>query len=181
MNEPQFEDNVGMEVSDPPSKTCTTEQPTRQQSYAPSRRQSLTNGSFVIRDSNGAGSGLSQATVILGMERTLFAALNNAWLIAIGGIGLMSVGDGDRRALHAGIAVLGSSISCAVLAAGLYFYRVYQLTNNRRFSYIHTVIWVSVVGFLTLFTLSLELYFGILNPYLEREKAVKILSDNDTI
>ena len=39
-------------------------------------------------------------SLVLGMERTLFAALNNAWLLALGGVGLMSVGNGDRRATN---------------------------------------------------------------------------------
>ena len=45
----------------------------------------------------------ANASLILGMERTLFAALNNAWLLAIGGIGLMSVGSGDERATLGGM------------------------------------------------------------------------------
>merc|ERR1740136_543383 len=54
---------------------------------------------------------LAIASLILGMERTLFAALNNAWLLAIGGVGLMSVG--QDRANYVGVVILSLGAVCA--------------------------------------------------------------------
>ena len=114
------------------------------------------------------------ASLILGMERTLFAALNNAWLIALGGIGLMSVGSGDNNATRGGIAMMIGSIICAGTAFGMHFWRVAQLKKRTQFQYNHTVAWALMVAAMTLMTLILEIHFGILYPYLDREKAVTI-------
>ena len=117
--------------------------------------------------------------IVLGMERTLFAALNNAWLLAIGGVGLMSVGSGDERATQGGIAMLSSSILTAISAYTMHISRVSQLANGEPFHYWHTVLWAGVVSFLTLTALAMELNFGVLYPYLLREKAVTIVGEQE--
>ena len=74
------------------------------------------------------GDGGIDLTLILGLERTLFAALNNAWLLAIGGIGLMSVGSDDNRANNAGIIILCGGIISSLIAYGMHFLRVWQVS-----------------------------------------------------
>jgi hypothetical protein len=49
-----------------------------------------------------------------------------------------------------------------------------QMKNNTPFQISHTIVWSSVIAALTLATLVLELYFGIMHPYLAREKTVVI-------
>lgn len=117
-------------------------------------------------------------SVILSLERTLFAALNNAWLLAVGGIGLMSVGHGDYRATHGGIAILVGGIVTALMAYGMHISRVLQLKRNKSFRYYHSVIWASSIACLTIMALLLELHFGIMYPYLQREKTVTIANSN---
>jgi hypothetical protein len=114
------------------------------------------------------------ASLILGAERTLFAALNNAWLLAIGGIGLMSVGNDDERATHGGACILSLAIASTSMAYGMHVWRMNQMKNNKSFQLSHTIVWSSVIAALTLATLGLELYFGIMHPYLAREKTVVI-------
>ena len=114
------------------------------------------------------------ASLILGAERTLFAALNNAWLLAIGGIGLMSVGNDDARATNGGALILSLAIASTSIAYGMHVWRVNQMKNNKPFQLSHTIVWSSVIAALTLATLVLELYFGVMHPYLDREKTVVI-------
>lgn len=112
--------------------------------------------------------------LILGMERTLFAALNNAWLLSIGGMGLMSVGSGDTRATHAGMGIMLGGVVNAFTAFGMHYLRVRQLKENRPCKYSHTLVWTAIVAMMSICALILELYFGVLYPYLNREKAVTI-------
>jgi hypothetical protein len=117
------------------------------------------------------------ASLILGAERTLFAALNNAWLLAIGGIGLMSVGNNDERATRGGALILSLAIASTSMAYGMHVWRMNQMKNNKPFQISHTILWSSVIAALTLATLGLELYFGIMHPYLAREKTVVIATE----
>jgi uncharacterized membrane protein YidH (DUF202 family) len=118
-------------------------------------------------------------SVILSMERTMFAALNNAWLLAIGGVGLMSVGHDDYRATTGGIVILIGAIVTAMMAYGMHILRVVQLRKNADFRYSHSVLWASMIASFTIVTLFLELNFGIMYPYLQREKTVTIADDYD--
>eukprot|EP00588_Corethron_pennatum_P016749 CAMPEP_0194304194 /NCGR_PEP_ID=MMETSP0171-20130528/1981_1 /TAXON_ID=218684 /ORGANISM="Corethron pennatum, Strain L29A3" /LENGTH=305 /DNA_ID=CAMNT_0039055383 /DNA_START=54 /DNA_END=971 /DNA_ORIENTATION=+ len=120
---------------------------------------------------------LAIASLILGMERTLFAALNNAWLLAIGGVGLMSVGHGDDRATNGGIVILSIGAVCAGVAYVMHIWRVSQIRASKSFQFSHTIIWATLIAALTIVTLGLELYFGVLYPYLSREKTVTIAND----
>ena len=116
----------------------------------------------------------SHASLILSMERTLFAALNNAWLLALGGIGLMSVGHGDQHATRGGIVVLGGGITSAMIAYGMHFLRLKQIEGSKPFPNVHSSLWAMMIASMTVVALSIEVYFGILYPYLNREKAVTI-------
>lgn len=119
------------------------------------------------------------ASLILGAERTLFAALNNSWLIAIGGIGLMSVGNNDDRATQGGIFILSLGMTTATIAYGMHLLRIHSMKTGKDLAYSHTILWATIIAALTVTTLSLELYFGILHPYLDREKAVTIANTDD--
>ena len=110
------------------------------------------------------------------MERTLFAALNNAWLLALGGIGLMSVGHGDQHATRGGIVILGGGILSAMIAYGMHFLRLKQIVGSKPFPNAHSSLWAMMIASMTVVALSIEVYFGILYPYLNREKPVTIAS-----
>lgn len=120
-------------------------------------------------------------SLILGLERTLFAALNNAWLLSFGGIGLMTVGQDDDRALVAGSVVIVAGIFCAAMAYGSHVVRVSQLQRGDAYPSAHTFAWSSLIACLTVTVLSLEMYFGILYPYLQRSAAVTITSDRGAL
>ncbi len=49
----------------------------------------------------------SNLSLVASLERTLFAGLNNVWLLIMAGIGLMSVGNDDNDAVSSGVYVLG--------------------------------------------------------------------------
>ena len=51
----------------------------------------------------------SDLSLVTGLERTFFAALNNVSLLVLTGAGLMMVGNGDETATGSGIAMLGKS------------------------------------------------------------------------
>ena len=119
-------------------------------------------------------------SLILALERTLFAALNNAWLLAIGGVGLMAIGDQDKTANQTGVAILSLSIVTAFYAFVIHNVRVQQLRKGKNFSYLHSVLWGSIIAVFTLLTLGLELYNGILHPYLKRAATVE-LSANENV
>ena len=113
--------------------------------------------------------------LVLAMERTLFAALNNAWLLALGGVGLMSVGNGDARAIRGGAVIIIGAIISAVSAMVMHATRITGVSRDRTAGVCGSVLWTFLVVSLTLATLALELNFGITYPYLEREQAVTIV------
>jgi hypothetical protein len=113
--------------------------------------------------------------LVLAMERTLFAALNNAWLLALGGVGLMSVGNGDARATRGGIVIIVGAIISAIFAMVMHASRIHGVRIDRTTSLCSSVCWSILVVSLTLVALALELNFGIAYPYLEREQEVTIV------
>lgn len=118
--------------------------------------------------------GGGDVSLILAAERTLFAAVNNAWLLAVGGIGLMSVGNGDERATNTGIVILSGSATCTLVAYVMHVKRIRLIKSGKPFTYSSTIVWSSLIVAMALIALILELYFGVLHPYLDREKAVTI-------
>ena len=78
-----------------------------------------------------------------------------------------------------GVIVLVGGIFCSFMAFGMHFWRVLHLRDGRSFQYSHTVIWTMIIAILTVATLLLELYFGIMYPYLQREKAVTVVDQMD--
>ena len=111
---------------------------------------------------------------ILSLERTLFAALNNAWLLAMGGVGLMSVGNNDPIPLFGGIGLVGMAISVTMFALLMHFSRIHQVKTGKTFQYSQTVLWVAFIGIGTLVTMGLTLYYGIVYPFLKRTAAVEV-------
>jgi hypothetical protein len=124
---------------------------------------------------------VADGTLILALERTLFAALNNSWLLALGGVGLMSIGNEDEKALYSGIAILSLSLFTAIYACTMHNFRVHQLRKGKGFSYSQTIMWGGLISVFTLVTLSLELYNGILHPYLKRVGSVTIVNQSNDI
>jgi len=123
--------------------------------------------------STASDDGHPDLSLILALERTFFAALNNAWLLAIGGIGLMSVGEDTKGAIYAGVAILAGGILSALVAVGFHLFRIRRLTRGEECRYMHSVVWVASISSMTVCALVLELHFGLLFPYLDRERSVR--------
>jgi len=138
----------------------------------------LTGDTFSISDGTidrGMNESLGvNANMILGLERTLFAALNNAWLLAMGGVGLMSIGN-DIVPNNAGVAMLTGSIMLSSLAFVFHFHRVRQIKNGITSNwFLHSNTWGATVYLLTLAVLIMEVYYAKKFPYLDRSWAVKV-------
>ena len=86
----------------------------------------------------------------------------------------MSVGSGDTRAEHAGMGVMLGGIVTAISAFGMHYLRVRQVKENVPAQYSHTLMWTGMLAILSICALILEIRFGVLYPYLDREKAVTI-------
>ena len=112
--------------------------------------------------------------LILSLERTLFAALNNAWLLAMGGAGLMSVGHNDPTPLIGGIVLVVMAIFVVTSALLIHGSRVYRIKTGRSFQYSQSLLWVAFIGISTLVTMSFTLYYGIVYPFLQRTAAVEV-------
>ena len=112
--------------------------------------------------------------LILSLERTLFAALNNAWLLAMGGAGLMSVGHNDPTPLIGGIVLVVMAIFVVTSALLIHGSRVYRIKTGRSFQYSQSLLWVAFIGITTLVTMSFTLYYGIVYPFLQRTAAVEV-------
>ena len=72
----------------------------------------MVDGSIVESKLSGRTTALflaSDLSLVTGLERTFFAALNNVSLIVLTGVGLMMVGNGDKTATGSGISMLGMS------------------------------------------------------------------------
>lgn len=135
------------------------------------KSHSVVNGLRARRQSSIIFTAEPDPGLIMGMERTLFRALDNAWIIAITGIGLMSVG-ANESVTNVGAFVVVLSMITAIIAFGMHFYRIALLARFKPFRYFHTILWATILVFITFITMGLELRNGILYPYLDRGKAV---------
>ena len=94
--------------------------------------------------------------------------------LAMGGVGLMSVGNNDPIPLIGGIGLVGMAISVTLFALLMHFSRIHQFKNDRTFQYSQTILWVAFIGVGTLVTMGFTLYYGIVYPFLKRTAAVEI-------
>lgn len=115
-----------------------------------------------------------QDALITGMERTFFAATNNAWLLVIAGVGLMSVGNNDDRAVRGGLFIFSAGIVMALLACTMHVWRVAQIKLNIAFPLGHSALWAVLISTLTFVALGLEMYFALTHPYLARSQTVVV-------
>ena len=107
------------------------------------------------------------------MERTYFAAFNNAWIMAIAGIGLMSVGSTNEASTGCGAIILTASIAFCLAAFVMHRRRAYIFLKKET-GRTETILWMGMITFVSLAALILELTFGIMYPYLDRSKAVSV-------
>ncbi|KAL3930143.1 MAG: hypothetical protein SGBAC_011889 [Bacillariaceae sp.] len=113
-------------------------------------------------------------SVTLSLERTLYASLQHSWLLAVGGVGLMSVGENKPMPTNLGIALLGISIVSVLGALMMHYVRLFQIKSGKTFKFWQTALFTSLITLCILITLALELYFGILYPYLLRTWSVQV-------
>ena len=78
-----------------------------QQQASPPHISRIENSSFFQHPESSVSDVEASLSLIAGLERTMFAALNNAWLLVMAGVGLNMVGNNDEGATRSGIAILG--------------------------------------------------------------------------
>ncbi|KAL3934388.1 MAG: hypothetical protein SGBAC_009888 [Bacillariaceae sp.] len=120
-------------------------------------------------------------SMTLYLERTLYAALQHSWILGLGGVGLMSVGNGTNDAIKLGIVLLAMSMVSAVSALVLHYVRLRQIKTGSPFRFWQTALFTSILTLCILVTLVLEIYFGILYPYLLRTATVSIENPEDLL
>lgn len=97
--------------------------------------------------------------LVLAMERTLFAALNNCWLVAVAGIALMTTGQ-DKRATQGGIGIIILAAIGVVVALYMHYVRVWQIQNDKPLRFSSTILWACWAGALSIIALVSRIYFG---------------------
>ena len=122
----------------------------------------------------------TSSSLILSLERTLFSSLSTAWVLALGGVGLMAIGNTDRGAVNGGITLICSAMILIALAFLLHVWRLYQMVTHQQFRTTDTLIWTALVCLLMVSTLGCELYFGLMYPYLQRTASVAIENSTST-
>ena len=114
------------------------------------------------------------SNLILALERTFFSSLNNAWLLALGGIGLLCVGK-NEIAIHGGVIMITGSIMLIMLSTMFHFNRARQIENGIDTNWFtQTKVWAAITCGLTLIVLTMEIYFALKFPYLDRTWSVKV-------
>ena len=112
-------------------------------------------------------------SMIFSMERTVLSAYNQAFQIMLVGGGLMAVGaQNDDTPAHLGAAIFVAGIVYGVVSYGLHLHRLRTLRKGQKISMLSSAAWI---GFLMLFAtvgMSIELYYAIIYPYLERAQEV---------
>jgi uncharacterized membrane protein YidH (DUF202 family) len=118
-------------------------------------------------------------SVMLSLERTFFAAMNNAWLVAMGGIGLMAVPQNDPYSEQIGIAIICVALGYVFLAGTMHAIRLRQLRNGQPFPHTQSLLFTILIGVLVVATVIFQLYYGILYPFLQRAAAVTITNPEE--
>jgi hypothetical protein len=114
------------------------------------------------------------SNLILALERTFFSSLNNAWLLAFGGVGLLCVGK-NEVAIHGGVIMITGSLMLIMLSTMFHFNRARQIENGIDTNWFaQTKVWAAITCGLTLVVLSMEIYFALKFPYLDRTWSVKV-------
>lgn len=116
-------------------------------------------------------------SLILSMERTVYASLNQAWMLVGCGVGFMSIGaSNDSVPDHLGFLII---LFALVFAVGSYLVHVLRLRAFARgdpLTGMVTVVWVGLLVAVIFITLLLELYYAVTYPYLTRAKAVELIT-----
>ena len=121
-------------------------------------------------------------SLILSMERTLYAALNQAWMLVLCGIGLMSIGAANNSIPdELGFYIIAAAIVFAVGNYVVHVSRLHAFSNGRPLRGLVSIVWTGMLVAVIVGALILELHYAVLYPYLERAKAVEILNSNMTI
>jgi len=118
---------------------------------------------------------LVDPSLLFGMERTLYSAINVGMLVVMFGFGLMMVDNSD---VH-GFFVQG----CIIAVAGLAFIgcswlthcsRMWMLSEGRPVTTRNSAAWTGVLVFLVFVCIGIELYYGYKYPYMQRSMPVDL-------
>jgi len=119
-------------------------------------------------------------SLLFGMERTLYSAINVGMLVIVFGFGLMMVSNHDVQ----GFFVQG----CIIVAAGIAFIggswvthwcRMRTLSKGQKVTVRNSAVWTAFLVFLLLVVIGMELYHSHKYPYLRRSMPVDV--NNPTI
>ena len=118
---------------------------------------------------------LIDASLLLGMERTLFASLNMAWIVMFVGMGLMMVGAEHET--------LPDQLGSVTLCCGIVFsfaswchhaWRIRTLNKGKGLGHRGSLVWTLCLTLLVCTSICFEVYYALRYPYLKRSKVVEL-------
>lgn len=114
------------------------------------------------------------SSLVLGAERTLYAAQQMGWNVIFVGIGLMMVTEADEVPNMAGMASIVGGIAFIFASWLIHLKRLRDFSVHRHVSLVMSGTWTFVCAFLFTIAVGIELYFAVIYPYLMRTKQVEI-------
>jgi hypothetical protein len=118
-------------------------------------------------------------SLIFSMERTVLSAYNQAFQIMMVGGGLMAVGaKNDDTPIGLGIVIFVSGIIYGAISYGLHIQRLNALRRGEKITMFSSAAWIGALMLFATIGMSIELYYAIVYPYLERAQEVSFSSDS---
>ena len=112
-------------------------------------------------------------SLIFSMERTVLSAYNQAFQIMMVGGGLMAVGaKNDDTPVGLGIVIFVSGIIYGAISYGLHIQRLNALRRGEKITMFSSAAWIGALMLFATIGMSIELYYAIVYPYLERAQEV---------
>mmetsp|Transcript_4458 Transcript_4458/g.11156 ORF Transcript_4458/g.11156 Transcript_4458/m.11156 type:complete len:259 (+) Transcript_4458:156-932(+) len=118
-------------------------------------------------------------SLLMGMERTLFSALNVGTLVIIMGLGLMAVGKTEVVGTDPNTQGIFLSTAGIVFCVGSYImhmWRIHRLICGKVLARFDSQLWAGALTALIVFAFTAEVYYALRYPMLERSAAVEIIT-----
>mmetsp|Transcript_43350 Transcript_43350/g.110919 ORF Transcript_43350/g.110919 Transcript_43350/m.110919 type:complete len:234 (+) Transcript_43350:204-905(+) len=118
-------------------------------------------------------------SLLMGMERTLFSALNVGTLVIIMGLGLMAVGKAAEVGTdpnNQGIFLCSAGIMFCIGSYCMHVWRIHRLLCGKVLARFDSPLWAGALTVLIVFAFIAEVYYALKFPVLERSAAVEIMN-----
>ena len=113
------------------------------------------------------------------MERTLYATLNQAWLIVLAGIGFMHIAaTGDNVPNRLGFTLILAGTFLATTSYIIHVRRLQTFTRGEELNRCPTVLFNGIIVAMIFAALMFELCYGVLYPYYGTERAAAVSIHN---